>query len=159
MVAPVVAASVENLIKHATHAVQNKATKTGDTAASSKSVQLKQTTLAPPKYVYPESDHGAVLDAAAAFRRLAFKGCSAVRAACSVLKLANTSNAKDITIFFDLGNSDAFPPQRSELHRRRYAGKSLAYDDAVEIFKMLKCEKKRFADVHDYKTIVVSVGS
>ena len=102
-----------------------------------------QSTLVPKSlFEYPDADHCAVLDAAAAFRRLAFKGCSAVRAAYSVLKLANTSNAKTIAIMFDLGDARSFPPQRAELHKRRYAGKALAFDEATDILRLLKCNKE-----------------
>jgi len=91
---------------------------------------------------FPTELHSAVVDAAAAFRRVAFTGCSALRAATSVLKTANISKPQKISVLFDLSDGCAYPPQRAELHRQRYAGKHLAYDDAVAIFKKLRCKKE-----------------
>jgi len=91
---------------------------------------------------FPCTDHTAVVDAAAAFRRVAFNNCSALRAATAVLRAANISRPTSISVLFDLSAATAYPPQRAELHRQRYAGKELAYDDAVAIFAKLRCEKK-----------------
>lgn len=138
-------ASAREIIKHATDAIPALYSSKGGGSAKpmASKVSTVQSTLKPTsKNVYPPSDHWSILDAAAAFRRLAFKGCSAVQAATSVLKLANTSNALNIVVMFDLGTSESFPPQRAELHKRRYAGKSLAYDDAVDIFRLLRCSKE-----------------
>ena len=93
----IVIASAKEIMKQATSFIPKSFPSLGDDVEDEDEAQPKsgggsadpkpkvQSTLVPKSlFEYPDADHCAVLDAAAAFRRLAFKGCSAVRAAYSV---------------------------------------------------------------------------
>ena len=140
--APTMAAAVQSTLVLAAFKANPKASSKAKAAATKARLTAK-TTLAckVPKaeHTWPVSEHVAVLDAAAAIRRHAFKGSSALRVCMGVINLGMTSKPAELQIFFDRLERAAYPPQRAELHRQRYAGKELSYSATAEILERLNC--------------------
>jgi hypothetical protein len=160
--APTMAAAVQSTLVLAAFKAKQPAACEGNAAATEARLSTNATLAcsrpkAKQRHTWPSSAHVAVLDAAAAIRRHAFKGSSALRVCMGVINLGTTSKPTELQIFFDRLQRAAYPPQRAELHRQRYAGKELSYDATADILERLNCTLEGLATLPILRPLLLRV--